>query len=395
MNFRQALSEAVRQVFCSSLQAGDEFWGRIGAPGTLGAPGFRLRGSLGYRLFCNREPPPLPPAAPGAPPGTGNCDGVCYSYEVQVSGDFPGTLTSSGRLIGPVGGLRAVPLAGGARAEVFCRGTSPNSSVCPAPGALGWYPVGIGGTNVLPPSVITFTSLVRADNQPDTCGSPSPIVPSPDSPPPPIPLPVDYEDDDGDPVSIPFTIQFAIPFVFINGQLNVPFRITAPVEFNVPIDGTINLETGDINFNFGGGSGGGGGSCNPRPPQDFDSPEPAPLPPPGTEAPPVDLPGDDSRLKEVILGAIVTTQDQSGKVTIINQDSNPNLYIPRVANLQFAVQIGRSISWTERVNITNLRQFVPCPWQGGAVDVRVDPEPGFSSVVTPVTGKIPDDSSYS
>lgn len=376
------------------MQAGDEFWGRLGAPGTLGVPGFQLRGTLAYRLFCDREPPPRPDPTPGAPPQTGNCDGVCYAFAAQVTGDFPGTITSSGRLIGPVGGVRAIPFPGGARAEVFCRGINVSSSVCPVPQPADWYPLGMGGTNVLPPSVISFTSLSRADGLPDECGTPSPIVPTPISPAPTIPTPIDYEDDDGNPRTVPVNIRFAIPFIFINGQLNVPFRLSIPVEFNVPIDGTINLETGDINFNFGGGGGGGGGGCLPSPPDDFTTPTPVPPPPPGTGVPPEQIPGDDTRLKTIIVGAIVTTEPDDGKATVVSQTANPDLYIPRVANLQFAVQIGNSVSWTERVNITSLRQFVPCPWEGGAIDVRITPEPGFSSFVTPVTGNVPDDASY-
>jgi len=241
---------------------------------------------------------------------------------------------------------------------------------------------------------VRITNIVRTDGQPDDCGDFPPFVPSPESPPPVIPIPVDYDDTNGDPVSVPVNIQFAIPFVFINGQLNVPFRVSIPVEFNVPIDGTINLETGDINFNFGGGGGGGGGGCLPAPPDGFTTPVPPPPPPPGTGIDPIEVPSDDTRLKTIIVGAIVTSELGDGRVTVIDQASNPDLYIPRVANLQFAIQIGGSVSWTERVNITSLRQFVPCPWEGGAIDVRITPEPGVISFVTPVTGQIPDDRSY-
>ena len=402
MNFLEALSEATREVFCTSLRTTDEFWGRIGAPGTLGIPGFQIRGSLGYRLFCNREPPPLP---------QGNAGGQCpVPYAIQwidTRVGLPGTSAAGQTVVWtnatPVirtGPIRLIP------------GTNPVGSV------VGGHSAGSGSvidstgmdigntaleTKLSGPANTNITSwrvvsrrlvLSRVDGLPDDCGDPTAPVPVPPNPPTQIPVDVVYVDPDGGNITVPVVIAFAIPFVFINGQLNAPFRVQIPLEFSIPIDGTINLETGDINFNFGGGSGGGGGGCLPRPPSDYAPTEPPPPPPPGTEVPPEDIPQDDTRLKTIIVGAIVTTQVIDGKATVVNQASNPDIYIPRVANLQFAIQIGNSVSWTERVNITSLRQFVPCPWEGGAIDVRITSEPGFQSFVTPVTGKIPDDQSY-
>lgn len=402
MNFREALTRAVRQVFCSSMSAGDELWGRIGAPGTLGVPGFQLRGSLAYRLFCDREPPPPP-----APNVGGQCPTLYNIQWIDTRTGVPGTEAAGQTVVWTnatpvqrVGPIRLIPGSNPVGSVVGGHSAGSGDVIIGTGFPIGNTPLetklsGPANTNIASWRVASRQLVLsRVDGLPDDCGDPDNTVPTPISPPPRIPVDVPYTDEDGNPVTIPVTIAFAIPFVFINGQLNAPFRVEIPIQFSVPIDGTINLETGDINFNFGGGGTGGGGGCLPKPPSDFTTPEPPPPPPPGTEADPVDIPSDDTRLKDIIVGAIVTTDPDGGGATIVGQTSNPDLYVPRVANLQFAIQIGNSVSWTERVNITSLRQFVPCPWEGGAIDVRITPEPGYLSIVTPVIGKIPDDLEY-
>lgn len=395
MNFREALVGAVREAFCTSLSTADELWGRLGAPGTLAIPGFRLRASLGYRLVCNREPPPFPEPPSG---GGGQCpiDYVVQGTYTQIVPQGNQCVPASNPYTrpfvrGPITGWTQVTRNG--LTSLAIRG-GPTPSV---PDGLFLVGGSDPGSSGCVPTITSHTFLSITPQNPgqtDDCGEFPPLIPRPVSPVPPVEIPVDWEDDEGDSVTTPVNIRFAIPFIFINGQLNLPFQLSIPIELNVPIEGTFNLETGDVNFNFGGGSGGGGGGCLPKPPDGFTTPTPVPPPPPGTGIDPIDIPGDDSRLKTIIVGAIVTTEPVDGRATVIAQASNPDIYFPRVANLQFAIQIGNSVSWTERVSITSLRQFVPCPWEGGAIDVRITSEPGYDSFVTPVTAQVPDDNSY-
>jgi hypothetical protein len=394
MSFQQALADGIRSVYCQSADIADQFWSRVGIPGTPIRAPFQPRASLGYRLLCNREPPPVP----GSPVTGGQCDTlynvtVSYSYQTPQGGSCPTfneSQTFNGRL-GPIRGTR-----------LFREGSDVGYYLLHAP--QSGFPTGEtrsvivvdGGGGVCNAQMFsaTVTSIVRVDGLPDDCGDAPPVVPNPPSPNPTFSFPIVYVDASGNTIELNGTAIFAAGFAYINGQLNIPFRVTINPDITIPIDGTINLETGDINFNFGGGNGGGG--CEPKPPSGY---EPTNPPPPNPEpgnppAPPIEDNPTDTRLKDIIRGVIATVSDDDGKVTVIDQSSNPDLYIPRVGNVQFAIQIGNSISWTERVNVTSLRQFIPCPWEGGAVDVRGTSEPGFIMTLTPVVGKIPDDVSY-
>lgn len=398
MNFQDALAETLRNVYCTSMQLADNFWSRVGVPGTPIRAPFRPRATLGYRLFCNREPPPLP--------DSGFIGGRCpVPYEITVverRDGVPGT-SAEGQFVvwtnaspfvvqGPLtptgGSIPVGAVVGGHSAGYFGvingAGNQLNFS-------LTTKQAGAANTNITNWTVTSRNvTATRQDGLPDDCGDsiiPIPPVPNPN---PTIPDDVEYEDDDGNPVTIPVNIVFGFPFIFINGTLNVPFRVQINPEINFNIDGTINLETGDVNFNFGGTPGGDG--CLPKPPDDFtpigDEP---PDPDPGIPQPdPVDDDPTDDRLKDIIRGVIVTASVDNPDATIINQIENPDLYIPRIGNVQFAIQIRNSVSWTERVNVTNLRQFIPCPWEGGAIDVRGTPEPGVIMTLTPVIGQVSD-----
>lgn len=388
--FREALADTLRNVYCTSMQLADNFWSRVGIPGTPIRAPFRPRSTLGYRLFCNREPPPLPPP----PVSGGQCPtrynvGVSWTRTAVVAGQCSSTSASATVLnvLGPISGLGVDTV--GNLTRLYVQGQSDATRPDGRYLAFAYE----NPTPVPCPPQFTssnITSIVRVDGQPDDCGDLPPIVPPIPVPNPTIPDDVEYEDDDGNPINIPVNITFGFPFIFINGTLNVPFRVQISPEFNFDIDGTLNLETGDVNFNFGGTPGGNG--CLPKPPDDFapigDEP---PNPDPGIPQPPaVDDDPTDERLKDIIRGVIVTSSASNPNATIINQTANPNLYIPRIGNVQFAIQIRNSVSWTERVNVTNLRQFIPCPWEGGAIDVRGTPEPGVIMTLTPVIGQVSD-----
>lgn len=390
MNFRDALADTLRNVYCTSMDLADNFWSRVGIPGTPIRAPFRPRATLGYRLFCNREPPPPPENSPGG----GQCP-TLYNVTVQrtyqfTSGGSCPSFTDSQTLNGRLGPIRGVqPFKEGPDAGYYLLHA-------PQPGfpdGRSRVVVATDGSAIVCPSRVlgvSITSIVRVDGQPDDCGDLPPLVPIPPFPNPTIPDDVEYDDDNGDPITVPVNITFGFPFIFINGELNVPFRVQISPEFNFDIDGTLNLETGDVNFNFGGSPGGDG--CLPKPPGDFapigDEP---PTPDPGIpQPPPVDDDPTDDRLKDIIRGVIVTASVDDVNATIIGQDGNPDLYIPRIGNVQFAIQIRNSVSWTERVNVTNLRQFIPCPWEGGAIDVRGTAEPGVIMSLTPVIGQVSD-----
>lgn len=370
------------------MDIADNFWSRVGVPGTPIRAPFRPRSTLGYRLFCNREPPPLP--APGNP---GQCPGQQLRIFYQASFLSPSQdcqrVVVNGNTGGTAGYFAPVTPLGvrtqGITSQLLVRHATDatatqftESSVFNSSGAQCSPGNGLQGT-ITGFEVLTGQGIQCPDE---------PLTPPVPIPNPTIPDDVEYEDDNGDPVSVPVNITFGFPFIFINGELNVPFRVQISPELNFDIDGTLNLETGDVNFNFGGAPGGDG--CLPKPPGDFtpigDGP---PAPDPGVPQPsPIDDDPTDDRLKDIIRGVIVTSSVNDVNATIIGQSGNPNLYVPRIGNVQFAIQIRNSVSWTERVNVTNLRQFIPCPWEGGAIDVRGTAEPGVIMSLTPVIGQV-------
>ena len=351
-------------------------------PAPFAAPGIAPLSRWAYRNFCNREPDPPPPA----PFEGGQCDGVLYVVSASwISADasgtpFPGTEVS---YISP-------PLEG----PITQIGSGPNPQVANRLQYLIKYDSGLqeirfGNVDTTGPVkqlIVTDSLLVRSDGLPDDCGNPPPIYPSPDPNDVFIDVDITYTDDDLIDITIPVTITIAPSFIAGDLSLSIPFQITSSIDADLNINGSINLNTGDIDLNFSPKITVPGldGSCDPLPFPDSNPPDfPDGVPSPDPENDPDEIP---SR----IIGVVVTSVVEVLTATEIFQTDNPNIFAPRLGNIAFYVDLGGVKAWTEDIPVRNLRQYIECPVSGGAIAVGGTPAPGVSWELTPIYAQIND-----
>lgn len=400
MNFSNSIKDGIRGIFCDLAQGAAEFqewFTTFPVPG--GGPSNDIElfkrynyARLAYRNLCNREPPPAPtPQFPG-----GRCECRDYRAVWQV---FDGVNTSVAERIfpGPIDGLFMREAGGGAQ-ELYWR-----HGVCTP---LDFY-TGQGETVVFFGGVEDYRviSIEPVDGGPDECGS----APLPEPPPPPgwneTDIDITYEGDDGNTYNLTFPIVFGYADVDINGNFRIPFRINVAPNFTGNFDIWLNgrFTFGgpggdgpdfDIDFNFGGNDRddrrvGPGGGCRSFPVDiDFDDDDDdggnRGLPFDGTDD---EEPRPEEPDKERVIRAawVVVTQNTAGFPTTIPQQENPDVYVPDLGLISFGIRTGkRSIGWTTDIRVKNSSQFIPCPWEGGAIFVKGTPRPGVTWEVIPL-----------
>ena len=370
--FADSLRDAIRGTFCSYIGTLEGFltWLFEEDPIPTTPPPL-VWARFMERYFCNNEPPPFT-----SPPFSGGqCVGVSYFVDVladvrvdneSVRG-YPEVFTVRGN--GPIRGL-------------FLERLNENQIAL----RINWgssQPV-LGNTVIAAEYYADYRILDirREDGLPDTCGDllEPPATPTPS---PPIFLPVPYEDNNGVDFTIPLFIVFAPVRVNLEGQLEIPFRIQIDPNFEFNINGTINLNLGGINFNFGNSNLPPGG----QPKQDdYESPDDVPDYPPDIPngISPIPPTPEEDETTGIIRAVIVTVTNNSSKATPIGQDTNPDIYAPNLGYVQFAISIKNAVSWTSDIPVKNLRNFIPCPWEGGAIEVRGTPAKGVTWTLTPV-----------
>lgn len=376
-SFQDSLRSELRNQLCLWLATQENLY-RIGARLVpLLEIGSELYGA-GYRFFCNREPPTYTPPAP--PFTGGQCPGVLYKVGVVC-------------VYTPVGGGSNVTVGDFARNVVgavvggYAEFRTPGSPTlltigCRGAGGQDIVLFSLGADAVVSVSTVAIT---REDGAPDTCGDP----PGGTTPPPSSSTGstnITYNDNTGTSVTVPINFVFGLAFVDANLNLNIPIRVSFNNSFNPSFNATANLSTGDINFNFGNTNIIHPPDGTTTPPDGFgtdgDPPE-QPTDTPGDPViPPADTPEDDTT--RIISGVIVTATDIYENISEVFQDDNPNIYIPRLGNVQFLIQVGRKVAWTTDIPIRNRRHFIPCPWEGGAIDVRATPVPNVEISLTKV-----------
>ena len=335
-----------------------------------------------------RDTPGYTPPSPSPPFTGGQCPGVRYTITVSmnvlsgINCDVPSIYSFSEDVKGEITAFRVIPSTastGAARGsvEVFARGLGDTLS-----DPLRWIGLdsrqNFGSCRGGPTPTINSITIVRADGLPDTCGS----------------VPPEYRDG-GSPVFAPSLDIDIAPNVPLNIAPNVSANANGTVNISLPPLGDVSVDFGGIDVRF-----------NPTP-SDPNAPEPQPetpqpeIPPtrpdPGdTEpdptnpppAPPVDEPPLEEPVEkspQVIRAALVTVSTISPTATTIFQTSNPNVYAPDLGLIAFRCRASENASgWTEDIRIKNRRQFVTCPWEGGAFDVRGTPRPGVVWNITPV-----------
>lgn len=212
-------------------------------------------------------------------------------------------------------------------------------------------------------NVTSFTDVTveRVDGLPDDCGN----VPGTSGPGetgnPSGPGTLDYEDEDGNTVSEPVDVTVRPPIVGPGGDINISTEICFPA---FCLDVNIDLGTGDITVGIG-GSQKGGECCPPF--------EDLPEGPDDSDPPP---PEDESRYAGVITRC--TLLPTGGQFTQVGDGIGPDIFLPRLGVVRFAVEIGGRRTWTIDKPIKTLSQFTPSELPGVAYSWSVLPEKGVS-----------------
>lgn len=372
--FYEALGNAARSGICSYLDNYGNWLGYVQRYLPNPATGFSQAAlGLGQRILCNREPPPFEGEIPFE---GGQCEGVFYRWNYTIYRKNLATDVETNEGTTSISGIRGqVKKVGiedpGTSVLFYAIGTNPDGSDQRingfgsgswSPGTYSWRWEG---------------EVVRIDGQPDTCGNPTPIVQPPQ--PPVVNIPITYTNNEGNNVTIPVGFVYAPVNVNLNGTLSIPVRVDlGGVNFN----GDINLPDGEFNIDFGNPSYPPGSPSPDRYDPDPDVPDIPPDVPGNDGEPPDELPEPETI--RLLRACIVTVTILPDNITEVFQEDNPNVFIPRLGNVQFAIRVGNRLSWTAEIPVKNRRQFIPCPWEGGAIDVKGTPQPGVSWVITPV-----------
>ena len=328
---------------------------------------------------------PLPDDFNGSPPFTGGqCPGVLYRVDAAfdynsnaiVSPEPYTTLDGFANVTGKVLGTRIERIPGRVRLYVLYDGGE----------AL------IGGVNgSTNPGVLLarndrILSVTRLDGNPDNCGNPPTIVP------PYVPGSntyntfVEYNDNSGGNVTIPVFVALGYAQLNLDGTINIPVQLRFNLNPELNFDANFNFSTGDFNIDL----------RNPSAPRlpnctDPNGSEPDPtIPEPPTEIPdsesPETPPETPPEPERVITACIVTTSIPGANESVIEQENDVDIYVPALGYVQFKIRTGKSSSWTNDIPVKNKRCFIPCPWDGGAIDVRGTGRFENTITVTPVYG---------
>lgn len=414
MNFSNSIKDGIRGIFCELANDAANFqswFTTFPVPGSGPSNDIELFrrfnfARMAYRNLCNREPPPVP----DPPFFGGQCEGIPYNvyFDLQyeqyaaLSGtwEFRADTRGPSTAIGPITNIYVVEkpgTVGGVAVtdyEIWMEAADDPNPEFPE-------------TTVLQARNLEIQIRVeRVDGLPDDCGN---LLPDPVPPPPPgwnrDDIDITYEGDDGNTYNLTFPIVFGYADLDVNGNFYIPFRINvAPTftgNFDIELNGRFTFggpgadgPDFDIDFDFGGDGrddrrvGPGGGP--PRFPTDYDTDLDDEEPPePFDDAQEEEEPPERASEEGVIRAAwVITTQNSANFPTTIPQQENPDVYVPDLGLISFGIRAGqRSIGWTEDIRIKNTNQFVPCPWDGGAVLVRGTPRPGVTWRIIPLYAK--------
>lgn len=396
-DFTDAAKQAAKFAWCKALQTAEGVgeavtFAFVAAGAGAGISPKSQTPSIAAR-FCNQPVARFPPGT--SAPTSGQCPCVAYKVTGYLTRtinapSLPTTQTVWGRIEG-FSPIRVNNATTGY--NIICRGIA--SQPCENPGRLVSVGSGDSGGTI---DTFVLTGISRIDGSNDNCGL---NVDPPISPLPDIGVtvnlnPVFYAPD----VGLSPNLTFVPVFVFFQPQLDANFNVNVPFQLNTDINigagatlslsGTINLNTGDINFDFGriGDSPRsiGSGNCdNPIEPV-RDVPEPGG----GGKPKPKDEDTDEST---VIVGVSVSVQtvNPTAKASVIFQTGNPNIFAPSLGHVSFYIvsDTGKKLGWTTDIPVKNKEQFIPCPYEYGASGVAGTPQPGVEWILTPVRRKIP------
>lgn len=396
MGFRESLGEAMGQLACSAANSIGTLGDGVAFP--LGFTGGAVARLLAYKtsaLFCNKDPY-TDPFKPGLCP-IKYLVTITYRITGHPNPVFNGTFTKTAYVWGEVGTAGYERLEaddpGGrqvARVSLVSYGSADGPRAA-AP-IREFYPQEefheLATLVIL--NVESVPDPITQDADCDDSYSPAPYDPNNFTRD--IDINVDLPDTTS--YSLPLTVVIGQLFVDANLDLNMPFTFNVKptanlnLSFNPTFKASLNLSTGEtrIDFDFGDNFVPPAPGSDPRPDKPGTRPDqPAPTKPPGV--PDAEPDPDDEAADRTIIAAIVTTtvQGQPARLTVIGQDSNPDIYVPNLGLISFAIQTkDGAVGWTNDIPIKNERAYVPCPEPRGAISVRGTPQPGNEFVITPI-----------
>lgn len=376
--FERELFNTVRNAFCTALEAQQNYYGYVGRnPFFITARMAEALMGAAYRTFCNREPPPPPePSFTG-----GQCatmyDVTLLKNAILGNGNpkpgYPDSITVRG--MGPVEGFSITQDPGSVQV-IFVNFADGDDYA--------------GNLNLPDEQFVNcaITNIVRLDGLPDDCGDPPIPTPTPDPGFNEGDTNITYTNNEGVDITVPLIFIFADLNVNLKGELTVPVRIDlGGLDFK--IGGELNLNNNEINLNFGNKNYNRNGLPNP------DGYKPDPNLPDVPDDVPDDVylpsPDDtDDETSRILRACIVSTNNVPDDISIIYQTGNPNITAPNLGYVSFCISVNGSLSWTSDIPVKNQRNFIVCPWEGGAVAVRGTPRPGVTWVITPVYAAVED-----
>jgi hypothetical protein len=176
------------------------------------------------------------------------------------------------------------------------------------------------------------------------------------------------------------------PGVNIGGIPIVVADVDGTLNIDLPDIGDVTIDVGgiDVNFNREDGSDPPSEQPNPRPIPDDTGTDPSdPIPDPPSDDPPTEEP--EEQPEEVIRAVLVTVTQPDSTSSIITQEDTPDVYVPDLGLISFRCRVSDSASgWTPDIRVKNLRCFIPCPYDGGAFEVKGTPRVGVEWTLTPV-----------
>jgi len=340
-NFVQGVIDGVKTAFCTFINVGDRGTSFFNDISPL--PDIPSAGPFWNRVLCNRNQPlPVPPS----PFTGGQCPGVAYRirYGSFRNGGPVNELGSSPKIfIGPVEFFDDSDEFATVQGIRGSQGESASVSISVSDSPAGFEVI----------------DVERVDGQPDDCGDPPPPIP----PFPPegdtVNIDITYTNNEGDTVIELGDLQIFAPIVIAPVNIVAPIRVDLP---DVSIDGQIVLAPRfDVNLN-----------------------------PPGPSVGPGEEGGDDEQPdpndeKQLIGVRVITPNPDEGAATVVlGQGASPNLYVPRLATVQYEINFEGATTWTAPVDIKAANQFVPAPRDGLVVRFVISNIPNVSSIGRPV-----------
>lgn len=346
VEFVDAVAGGLKQSLCGILAVSDAATRAIDGFGIPAGP--NIAAGL-RRQLCNGDPSTDPPIFP--PPFTGGQCPVTYNQRIEASGDGVNyVVVTNLSLTGPLVS-RTIVQTGSFTYRLTITNTAGN--------------VAQTNQNALGGLIPRFGQLVRADGLADNCGNPPPVRPTDRTNP--IDIDITFDTDIG-PTTVNLTGIYSPIYLDLDGSFKADVNLSVG---DVNFTGNVNLSPNfEVNIRPSGGNGPGTVDDPDVEDETTDPADPPPEPEEGT------LP---------IVGVLVfSSLDEDVAPTGILFPNGPNIYVPRVASVQFAIKTQNSIAWTSDLDVKNLECYVPCPAPQGAIAVRVSPQPGVSLQFSPV-----------